>query len=371
MQLSELTLRQFRNYKHCECQFQHGIHLLIGNNAQGKTNLLEAIHVLALAKSHRTNKDKEMIGWNEEFGIIKGRINKKKRSIPLEIQISGAGKKAKVNHLEQRRLSDYIGVLNIVMFAPEDLDLVKGTPQHRRKFLDMEIGQVSRTYVYHLSQYQHILSQRNALLKDWENRKSNETMIDVFTDQIIEQAIKIVKKRFKFVRDLQKWAHPVHLDISRNTESLVIQYQSTLTFTQQMTDDEMKKEYVDHFSQIREKEVRRGTTLIGPHRDDLLFIVNDKPIQIYGSQGQQRTTALSIKLAEIDFIQEQTKDTPLLLLDDVLSELDDHRRSHLLQAIQGKVQTFVTNTSTEGIDPSLLQDARKYRVENGSITAEK
>lgn len=367
MYVKELSIKHYRNYDTLSLSFNSGIYLFIGDNAQGKTNLLEALYVLALAKSHRTSKDKELINWNETAAVISGRIEKKHGSVPLELQISNKGKKAKVNHLEQKKLSDYIGVLNVVMFAPEDLELVKGSPQVRRRFIDMEIGQVSPTYLYYLSQYYKLLSQRNALLKDWYQRDKNRPMVDVFTMQLIEVATKIYVKRRQFIQKLEQWAAPIHKQISKQKEQLSIHYDYSVSLADDMDEQNVYDALEKAFDAIREREEARGTTLIGPHRDDISFTINDKNVQTYGSQGQQRTTALSVKLAEIELIHSEIGEYPILLLDDVLSELDDHRRSHLLEAILGKVQTFVTNTSTEGIHEDVLQQSSIYYVQDGQI----
>jgi DNA replication and repair protein RecF len=366
--VKELLLTHYRNYEQLSLPFHPGIHLFIGDNAQGKTNVLEALYVLALAKSHRTAKDKEWIAWQQDFAVIKGWVERKHSSIPLELQISAKGKKAKVNRIEQKKLSDYIGVLNVVMFAPEDLELVKGSPQVRRRFIDMEIGQISSVYLHYLSHYHKLLQQRNALLKDWNKRKENRTMVDVFTVQLIDVAVKILNKRAQFIQRLEQLAEPIHQRITDGKETLHINYIYSTPVQKEMKETEMIEVLTQKFDKIREQEESRGTTLIGPHRDDLQFLVNGINVQTFGSQGQQRTTALSLKLAEIELIKAEIGEYPILLLDDVLSELDDHRRSHLLEAIQDKVQTFVTNTSVEGIDPVILDQASIYQVHQGQIT---
>jgi DNA replication and repair protein RecF len=366
--VKELTLMNYRNYEELHLEFHPGIHLFIGDNAQGKTNVLEALYVLALAKSHRTTKDKEWITWEKEYAVVRGWIEKKYGSIPLELQISTKGKRAKVNRIEQKKLSDYIGVLNVVMFAPEDLELVKGSPQVRRRFIDMEIGQISSVYLHYLSHYHKILQQRNALLKEWNKRKENRPMVDVFTVQLIDVAAKILSKRATFIQRLEKWAEPIHQRITNGKETLQINYVHSTPVKIEMKEIEIVEVLTEKFDKIREQEEARGTTLIGPHRDDLQFIINGVNVQTFGSQGQQRTTALSLKLAEIELIKAEIGEYPILLLDDVLSELDDHRRSHLLEAIQHKVQTFVTNTSVEGIDPVIINQSSIYKVCQGQIT---
>lgn len=371
MYVKELTLRQYRNYEHMNLSFHPGIHLFIGDNAQGKTNILESLYVLALAKSHRTSKDKELIAWNQDFATIQGVIEKKYGSLPLELQITNRGKKAKANRMEQRKLSDYVGLLNVVMFAPEDLELVKGSPQVRRRFIDMEIGQVSSTYLYYLSHYHKLLIQRNTLLKDWAKRNENRPMVDIFTQQLIEVAAKLLVKRANFIQQLETWAAPIHERISNGREELHIHYIYSTPIEKEFTEQEIIEALTQKFGKIREQEEARGSTLVGPHRDDIQLIVNGKNVQQFGSQGQQRTTALSLKLAEIELIHAEIGEYPLLLLDDVLSELDNHRRSHLIKAIQNKVQTFVTNTSVEGIDQELLDQSSIYEISQGQIKAMK
>ncbi|ENH98454.1 recombination protein F [Gracilibacillus halophilus YIM-C55.5] len=369
MHIQQLDLTHFRNYQHLTIRFDDKVNVIIGENAQGKTNVMEAIYVLAFSKSHRTTKDKELIQWNENYAKIEGKISKRKQSFPLEISLSNKGKKAKLNHLEQRKLSDYIGALNIVMFAPEDLTLVKGSPQIRRRFIDMEIGQIQPVYMYHLGQYIKILKQRNHLLKDLQrNGQTDRTMLRVLTEQLIEHAVVILQKRFVFLKSLRKWAQDIHSSISRGKEQLDIQYQPTIDVLEDTKQEKIVTIFQTHFERMEQREIDRGTTLIGPHRDDLYFYVNQQNVQTFGSQGQQRTTALSLKLAEIELIYQEVGEYPILLLDDVLSELDDHRQSHLLDTIEGKVQTFVTTTSVDGIDHRTLDKAEIFRVENGQIT---
>ncbi|MPQ27324.1 DNA replication/repair protein RecF [Bacillus paralicheniformis] len=369
MYIQNLTLSSYRNYERLDLQFENKVNVIIGENAQGKTNLMEAIYVLAMAKSHRTSNDKELIRWDEDYAKIEGRVIKKNGSVPIQLVISKKGKKGKVNHIEQQKLSQYVGAVNTIMFAPEDLNLVKGSPQVRRRFLDMEIGQVSPVYLHDLSLYQKILSQRNHFLKQLQTRKqTDQTMLDVLTEQLTEFAAKVVMKRLQFVDQLEKWAQPIHSGISRGVEELTLKYHTSLHVSDSPDLSKMINSYQETFSKLRDKEIERGVSLSGPHRDDVLFYVNGRDVQTYGSQGQQRTTALSLKLAEIDLIQEEIGEYPILLLDDVLSELDDYRQSHLLHTIQGRVQTFVTTTSVDGIDHKTLNEAEIFRVENGTLS---
>lgn len=372
MHIEQLYLKNFRNYGELDILFDDKVNVIIGDNAQGKTNLMEAIYCLAFTKSHRTAKEKELIQWDKEYAKIEGKVTKRNQSIPLEITISSKGKKAKLNHLEQQRLSDYIGAINVVMFAPEDLTLVKGPPQTRRRFIDMELGQIQAIYIYHLTQYQKILKQRNSLLKQLQRRETKQTtMLEVLTEQLIQHAVIILNKRFIFIKLLRKWAAQIHYQISHELEELEIKYDTTIDVSEDDHQESIAAIYAQKFKEIGEKEIERGTTLAGPHRDDLIFYVNGKDVQIYGSQGQQRTTALSLKLAEIELIYNEVGEYPILLLDDVLSELDDFRQSHLLNTIQGKVQTFVSTTSVDGINHETLKKAELFHIADGMVVTDK
>jgi DNA replication and repair protein RecF len=372
MYITELELRNYRNYDTLNMTFENKVNVILGENAQGKTNVMESIFVLAMAKSHRTSNDKDLIRWDEEYAKIKGRIQKHSSSVPMELVISKKGKKAKYNHIEQRKLSQYVGNMNVVMFAPEDLHLVKGSPQVRRRFIDMEIGQVSPVYLYDIGQYQKILLQRNHYLKQLQLRKAtDETMLEVLTEQFTQVSVKIIQKRFEFIKMLEEWAKPIHTGISRGLETLKIVYKPSLDVSDELDWSTMIKRFEEKFALIKKREIERGVTLVGPHRDDLQFLVNERDIHTFGSQGQQRTTALSVKLAEIELIHSEIGEYPILLLDDVLSELDDYRQSHLLNTIQGKVQTFVTTTSIDGIDHQTLKEASTYSVEAGHMLQRK
>ena len=369
MHIEQLKLKNYRNYEQLDISFDDKINVIIGENAQGKTNLMEAIYVLAFTRSYRTPRERELILWEQEYAKIEGSIMKRNRVFPLEIIISKLGKKAKLNRLEQRRLSDYIGALNVVMFAPEDLTLVKGAPQIRRRFIDMELGQIQPTYIYHLGQYQKVLKQRNHLLKQMQRREKPDQIpiLEILTEQLVEHATTLLQRRFVFLDLLRKWATPIHYEISRKLERLEIRYNPTVNVSEDVSKEKIETTYLEKFKEIQRNEIDRGTTLIGPHRDDLTFYINNKDVKTFGSQGQQRTTALSVKLAEIDLIHNEIGEYPILLLDDVLSELDDYRQSHLLSTIQGKVQTFVSTTSVDGVHHDTLRKAELFRVSDGII----
>lgn len=368
MYIEEIELHNYRNYRELSLSFENNVNVILGENAQGKTNVIESIYVLGMAKSHRTSSDRDLIRWDEEYAKIKGRIQKSRGSIPLELLISKKGKKARFNHIEQRKLSHYIGNMNVVMFAPEDLHLVKGSPQIRRRFIDMEIGQVSPVYLHNMSQFQKVLQQRNHYLKQLQmKRQTDHTFLDVLTEQYIKVAVEVIKKRFEFIHLLEKWAKPIHSGISRGLETLEIQYKPSLEVSETTDWSKMVDIFEEKLTNLKQREIDRGVSLIGPHRDEIVFFVNGRDVQTFGSQGQQRTTALSVKLAEIELIYSEIGEYPILLLDDVLSELDDYRQSHLLNTIKGKVQTFVTTTNIDGIDHQTLKEASTFLVHQGEI----
>ena len=368
MKLTNLQLQNFRNYESVQLEFTDGVHVFIGENAQGKTNLMESIYALAMTKSHRTTNDKELIGWNKEFATIKGTVEKTATKTNLELQFSKKGKIAKVNYLEQKRLSSYLGNLNVILFAPENLTLVKGSPQNRRKFVDMELGQMSSLYLYDLVEYNRVLKQRNTYLKQLAiKKKQPDEYLEVLSEMLSELASKIVFHRLDFMKQLEALAIPIHDQLSLGREKFSVSYHATIPLEDGLTASQMKEIYMNQFKKNQTREADQATTLIGPHRDDLIFYLNEVPVQTYGSQGQQRSTVLSLKLAEIELMKLSTGEYPLLLLDDVLSELDDDRQTHLIKAIENKVQTFITTTSLDGIKQQFINEPVVIPIEKGTI----
>ncbi|MCU5746454.1 DNA replication/repair protein RecF [Staphylococcus sp. SQ8-PEA] len=370
MKLNTLQLENYRNYESIQLDCHPEVNILIGDNAQGKTNLLESIYVLALAKSHRTSHDKELIRFNSDYAKIEGALDYRFGEMPLTMFITKKGKQVKVNHLEQSKLTQYVGHLNVVLFAPEDLNIVKGSPQIRRRFIDMELGQISAVYLNDLAQYQRILKQKNNYLKQLQHgNKTDSTMLEVLNQQFAEYAYKVTIRRNQFIKELEALAQPIHEGITDAREKLKLKYLPSIKLSDMSgKESELIEDVFKTLSDNMDREIERGVCLYGPHRDDLGFDVNGMDTQTYGSQGQQRTTALSIKLAEIELMKVEVGEYPILLLDDVLSELDDSRQSHLLSTIQHKVQTFVTTTSVDGIDHEIMRNAKLYRIKEGEIT---
>ena len=372
MKLTELNLHHFRNYDEAQVEFSPQINVLIGENAQGKTNLLESIYVLAMTRSHRTNNDRELIEFGKDAAQIKGTVQRELGSLKLELDIGKHGKKAKANHLEKARLSEYLGQLNVILFAPEDLALVKGAPTVRRRFIDMEFGQVSPKYLHDLTQYRDILKQRNRYLKQLQSHEARDQLyLEVLSEQLAAVGGAIISQRVKFLSELEGYAQELHQSITQGRENLTFEYSSAVKDASTLTEVELSEALMDLYRQNQSKEIFQGTTLYGPHRDDVRFLINHKNVQTYGSQGQQRTTALSVKLAEIDLMKNQTGEYPILLLDDVLSELDGARQTHLLKTIQDKVQTFLTTPGLSDVARNLIKEPRIFHIRDGQIIPEK
>ncbi|MFT9003718.1 MAG: DNA replication/repair protein RecF [Liquorilactobacillus hordei] len=371
MYLKKMTLKNFRNYRDVNLVFSPQINVLIGENAQGKTNLLEAIYVLAMARSHRTNNERELVNFAKDEALIQGTLERKLSKLKLELFLGKKGKKAKVNHLEQAKLSQYIGQMNVILFAPEDLALVKGSPAVRRKFIDMEFGQIDAHYLYNLSQYRVLLKQRNHYLKQLQLKKAKDlVLLEVLSDQIAAFGAEIIAKRIIFLDELEKYAQGVQAQITGQKEELKFNYDTSV---ENIYEKDVKQLYTDLkklYETNQSKEIFQGSTLYGPHRDDVQFLINKKNVQVFGSQGQQRTTALAVKLAEIDVMKNETGEYPILLLDDVLSELDGARQTQLLRAIQDRVQTFLTTPSMSEVTRKLIKDPKVFRIEAGNIKNE-
>jgi len=357
MIIKNLKLTNFRNYKKLEAEFDNHTNIFIGKNAQGKTSILESIHILGLTKSHKVNKDKDVIKIGTEYAKINSLINLKEKDIELDIIISKVGKKAKYNQIELERLSEYIGLLNVVIFAPEDLDLVKGNPQTRRKFLDLEIGQISKQYLYSLVNYKKVLKQRNDLLKAMQINKDQDMMLlDIITDQLIGYLSEIVKQREEFILKISEHTNKIYKNLSNSEDNLQIKYLPSVKIN-------YKREFINKYKY----DIITGTTNLGAHRDDIEFYLNNQYIKTHASQGEMRSSVLSVKLALIDFIYDYKKEYPILLLDDVLSELDEDRQNNLIEYIQNKTQNFITSTEINGINLIKIKNYKLFTIENGSI----
>ena len=360
MWLKNLSIKQFRNYRDTEIEFNPKLNVFVGRNAQGKTNLLESIYFLALTRSHRTKTDKNLIQFEEEQLQVSGILQKKTATIPLEIDLTQKGRITKVNHLKQARLSDYIGHMNVVLFAPEDLQLVKGAPAIRRKFIDMELGQIKPIYLSDLSSYNYILKQRNSYLKSTQN--IDDTFLSVLDDQLVEYGCRVMIHRADFIQKMEHFGKRKHFDISDRLEELSIRYQSSVNFIDK---EHLADSFHTALQKSRSRDLFKKNTGVGPHRDDMIFLINGIDAG-FGSQGQHRSLVLSVKLAEIELMESITKESPILLLDDVMSELDNTRQLKLLETISHNIQTFITTTSLDHLQ-NLPDTLSVFTVNNGQI----
>ena len=360
MIIESIELKNYRNYDKLHMDFSHGTNILYGDNAQGKTNILEAIYVCATTKSHRGSKDKEIIQFDRDESHIK--LNVRKRDVPYRIDMHLKKNRAKgvaVNGVPIKKASELFGIVNVVFFSPEDLNLIKNGPAERRRFIDLELCQLNKLYVHSLVQYNQIVTQRNKLLKDIMFRPDYEETLDIWDMQLVQYGREVIRCREAFVGQLNDLIGGIHRQLSGEKESLHISYEPNVTVD--MFEDTLRKS--------RPSDLKQRTTLTGPHRDDLSFIINDIDIRRFGSQGQQRTAALSLKLAEIELVKKIVNDYPILLLDDVLSELDGSRQNHLLSGIN-HIQTMITCTGLEDFVNNRFRIDKIFKVVSGEVYSE-
>ena len=360
MIIESLELKNYRNYKELHINFDPGTNVLYGDNAQGKTNILESVYVCATTKSHRGSKDREIIEFGEEESHIK--MNIRKDDVPYRIDMHLKKNKTKgvaINGIAIHKASELFGVVNVVFFSPEDLNLIKNGPAERRRFVDLELCQLNRLYVHSLVQYNKIILQRNKLLKEIAFRPEYEEMLDIYDMQLVSYGRELTHYRNDFIDQMNVIIRDIHFNLYGGKEELEIRYEPNTEAD--VLENALKKS--------RMQDLRQKTTLTGPHRDDVSFYVNNIDIRKFGSQGQQRTAALSLKLAEIELVKKIVKDYPILLLDDVLSELDSGRQEHLLSGIS-HIQTVITCTGLDDFISHCFQIDKTFKVVNGTVDCE-
>ena len=358
MIIKSIELSNFRNYESLDLDFDYGTNILYGNNAQGKTNILEAVSVSGTTRSHKGSKDKEMIRFGEEEAHIKTVVNKKDMDYQIDVHMKkNKTKGIAVNKVPLKKASELFGILNIVFFSPEDLNIIKNGPSERRRFLDSELCQLDKIYLSDLAKYNKILNQRNKLLKDMVFRPDLKETLPIWDAQLIDYGKRIIKRRKSFVDELNKIVFNIHKQISGEKEELVLKYEPNI-------DDAF---FHDELNRAKERDMRFCQTSVGPHRDDMQFSVFDVDIRKYGSQGQQRTSALSLKLAEIELVKRNINETPVLLLDDVLSELDSSRQNYLLNSIHD-IQTIITCTGLDEFIKNRFKIDKIFNVVEGVVT---
>ncbi|MDD7147131.1 MAG: DNA replication/repair protein RecF [Lachnospiraceae bacterium] len=360
MIIKSLELTNFRNYDSLSIQFDKGTNILYGDNAQGKTNILEAIHLSATTKSHKGSKDRDIIQFGREEGHIRTYLEKDGMEVKVDMHLRNSKSKViAINGQKIKKASELLGILNVVLFSPEDLSIIKNGPSERRRFVDMELCQLDPFYLYNLNHYNKIVDQRNSLLKDLYLNPSLRDTLSIWDSQLVSFGSKIIERRKLFVDQINDIICEIHHKLSGGRETLVIQYEPDVTI-----EDFEKKCQLN-----QERDIKYKQTSTGPHRDDFSFMIGDIDVRKFGSQGQQRTAALSLKLSEIELVKKISKDTPVLLLDDVLSELDSNRQNFLLNHI-GEIQTIITCTGLDDFINNRFEINKIFKVVNGIVNSE-
>lgn len=361
MKVKMLKLIQFRNYASLEFRPDEKLSILLGENAQGKTNIVEAIYLCASGRSHRTPRDGELIHWETEGAYVRTDVERDSSVRRIELRLPKNGKKQiKLDGVPVARMGELMGCLNAVLFSPEDLRLVKDGPGERRRFMDSELSQMRPTYFYCLSQYQRALAQRNALLKEIAAGRGKAEMLGVWDEQLASAGAQLTMFRGKFMNSLAKIAKEMHKEVSNGKEELLALYRPDVEGDERQ---KLQSNLLEVLLKTRFDDIRRGLTCTGPHRDDVALLVNGVDVRAYGSQGQQRTAALSLKLSELALMKKATGESPVLLLDDVMSELDETRQELLLGAID-PYQTIITCTH---LNKKLQGKGTVTTVKNGAI----
>lgn len=356
MIIKSIELNNFRNYEVANIEFDKNINILYGDNAQGKTNLLEACYYSAISKSFKSTKDKEIIRFGQDYLSIKTIIDKNDREYAIDISINNNKKTIKVDNVKINKTSDLLGLLNVILFSPEDLNIIKNGPSERRRFFDNEISQIDRIYLSDLINYNKVLNNRNKLLRDIAFDNSIKDTLDVWDMQLVEYGKKIIKRRREFIDELKYYVKDKHFKISGGKEELIINYEPSI-------DDIF---FEDELISNREKDLKYAQTSVGPHRDDISFKIDGIDIRKFGSQGQKRCSALSLKLSEIDIVSNIIKDKPVLLLDDVLSELDSNRQKFLLESISD-IQTIITCTGLDDFVNNRFDVNKVFNIVDGTV----
>ena len=369
MKIGRLSLTNFRNYERLELEPESALNILVGLNAQGKSAILEAIYLLATTKSHRTSRDADMIHLGQESTRVCAEVGRTTQNdVELEIIISRAEKKAiKINTAKRSKIGDIVGQLNAVIFSTMDVDMVKGEPSRRRRFLNLEISQVSPRYVYALGRYKRVLEQRNSFLREVGKARGQMGELETWDGQLALYGAGVMGRRAEFVESLSGAATRIYASLSEGSEELTVSYKPSLEGAAAAREEDIQANFLQALTVRREVDVSRGMTTVGPHRDDILLSVDELPAREYGSQGQQRTAAVALKLAEIDLIEESVGESPVVLLDDVMAELDENRRARVFELIRGRCQTLLTTTHLSELPESLIRVGCVFEVACGNV----
>lgn len=366
MHIRRLLLRDFRCCEHVDLHPSPGVNIFVGPNAQGKSTLLEAVYLLATTRSHRALRDQEMIRWGQNQAFASAEVvRERKGEVNIEIGLSRTERRVtRINQVRRSHVPDLVGHLNAVIFCADDLAIVRGEPAVRRRFLNLEISQLSPRYCFALVQYRRVLEQRNRLLRFIRDTGQNADTLAVWDEKLIETGAPLIERRQGFVSDLTNCVAPIHARLSGDAERLEVVYKPSFPLEKPASVVEAFRAFL---APLRSREVACGNTLLGPHRDDVVFLVNGADARVFGSQGQHRSIALATKLAEVELMRRQVGEPPVLLLDDAASELDQTRRTCLFSLMSGNCQTFLTCTGTEGIPKEILQQASLHWVQEGKV----
>ncbi len=380
MHLTHLTLHNFRNYVRLDLDLPPGVTVLLGDNAQGKTNLLEAIYFLATTRSPHSGADRELVNWfavDDEplpYARLVGSVERGTGVLRIEVTLtqhtnngSRFRKQIRLNGVAKRAM-DLMGQLNVVLFLPEDIALVSGSPSLRRRYLDVMLCQIDPPYCRALSRYNQTLTQRNALLRDLRERGGDPDQLLFWDERLVEKGTYLVVRRYQALTELDELALRVHSELTDGTEVLHLRYLPSVELDGQLDNDGARVVFRSQLEALHRREIAAGMTLVGPHRDEVRFLINEVDAGIYGSRGQQRTVALTLKLAEVDLMRRETGEHPILLLDDVLSELDAHRRRFLVHCLNnGPQQAIITTSDLHALPEALLKRCRLWRVQMGRL----
>lgn len=362
MYIENLELTNFRNYEKLNIEPVQGVNILTGDNAQGKTNILEAVFFCAYGRSHRTSRDKEMQKFEAPFTTVSVKVRRQPVDKQITLRFNGEGRKfIEVNGRKITRIPDLLGNLHVIMFSPEDLKIVKETPGIRRRFLDMEISALDKIYYHDLVSYNQVVQERNNLLR---MRSVDRTALDVYDEKLAQYGARIIRRRLAYMHQLNDKSKPIHQAITGGKETIEYVYRCGIR-PQGDLEATLRQALADH----RRQDLDRATTSVGPHRDDFAILINGADARIFGSQGQQRTVILTLKFASLGIIRELTGEYPVLLLDDVLSELDLSRQNFILSSIDG-IQTIITMTGYENIEKRLIEGARVFQIKAGTAAME-
>jgi DNA replication and repair protein RecF len=367
LHIQKLRLNNFRNYESLKTEFSENFNIIYGDNAQGKTNILESIFLCSSGRSHRTSKDIELLKLGEQGYFIEVIFIKDGTDASIEVLYKiDEKKKIKINQIPIKKIGNLMGNLNTVIFSPEDLLIIKEGPSERRRFIDITISQVKPTYFYDLQQYMKILYQRNALLKEIQKKKSLIDTLEVWNNNLVTTGSRIIKVRNDFIKRLNKFIEINHSKLTDGKEKLLMKYSPFIKFEGEADLSNIERNFKKALELSLNKELFKATTLTGPQRDDYEIYLNDVNLKQFGSQGQQRTAVLAIKLSEVDLMKQETGEFPIILLDDVMSELDKSRQKYLMENLKG-IQTFITSTDIDFIKDTELADKKLIKIRNGKV----